>query len=65
MRVEWWIPRTGQNVRLDMARRKVTFLARRTVKKRVAFKSGGKRVSFIAKVPAKRRTRVKFYAKKK
>ena len=48
-----------------MARRKVTFLARQTVKKRVAFKSGGKKVSFIARVPAKRRTRVTFYAKKK
>jgi len=48
-----------------MARKKVTFLARRTVKKRVAFESRGKKVSFIAKTPAKRRTRVTFYAKKK
>lgn len=48
-----------------MARKKVSFLAKRTVKRRVTFKSGGnKKVSFIAKVPAKQRTRVTFYAKK-
>jgi len=42
-----------------MARR-VSFLARRTIRKRVSFKSRGRRVSFIARVPAKRRRRVTF-----
>ena len=50
---------------INMARKKISFLAKKTVKKRVAFESHGKKVSFVAKVPAKRRTRVTFYARKK
>lgn len=50
----------------DMARReKVSFLAKKEIKKRVTFEARGKKVSFIARVPSKRRTRVTFYAKKK
>ncbi|HLC73894.1 MAG TPA: hypothetical protein VJH20_04640 [Candidatus Nanoarchaeia archaeon] len=41
-------------------RKRVSFLARRTIRKRVSFKSRGRRVSFIAKVPAKRRKRIIF-----
>jgi len=49
-----------------MARRKkVSFLAETTIRKRVSFKAHGKRVSFIARVPSKRRARVTFYSKKK
>lgn len=49
-----------------MARRKkVSFLAKKKIKKRVSFVSKGKKVSFIAKVPSKRRKRVEFYTKKK
>jgi len=46
-------------------RKKVSFLARTTIKKRVSFETRGKKVSFTARVPSKRRTRVTFYAKKK
>jgi hypothetical protein len=46
-------------------RKKVSFLAKKEVEKRVAFKAEGKKVSFIAKVPSQRRERVEFYAKKK
>ena len=46
-------------------RKKVTFYAKKPVKKRVAFKAKGKKVSFVAKVPSKRRKKVSFYAKKK
>jgi len=49
-----------------MARRKkVSFVARTTIKKRVSFEARGKKVSFTARVPSKRRTRVTFYARKK
>jgi len=49
-----------------MARRKkVSFLAKKQIKKRVSFEAHGKKVSFIARVPSKRRTRVTFYRKKK
>ncbi len=44
-----------------MAKR-ISFLAKTRVRKRVSFTSGGQRISFIAKVPAKRRKRIKFYA---
>jgi len=48
-----------------MARRKkVSFLARTAIKKRVSFEASGKKVSFTARVPSKRRKRVTFYAKK-
>ncbi len=45
-------------------KQKVSFLARREVKKRVTFEAGGKKVSFMATAPSKRRKRVTFYAKK-
>jgi len=49
-----------------MARRKkVSFLAKTTIKKSVSFEARGKKVSFTARVPSKRRTRVTFHAKKK
>lgn len=41
-------------------RRKVSFLAKTKIKKRVTFKANGKKVSFVAKVPSKRRKRVTF-----
>jgi hypothetical protein len=46
-------------------RKKVSFLAKKKVEKKVSFKAKGERVSFTAKVPSKRRERVEFYAKKK
>jgi len=46
-------------------RKKVSFLAKKKIEKRVSFKAEGKKVSFVAKVPSKRRSRVEFYAKKK
>jgi hypothetical protein len=46
-------------------RKKVSFLAKKTVKKRVTFDARGNKVSFIARVPSKKRTRVTFYAKRK
>ncbi|MEK6888813.1 MAG: hypothetical protein AABW80_01765 [Nanoarchaeota archaeon] len=42
-----------------MARR-VSFLARRTINRRVSFRASGRRVSFVARVPSRRRTRVSF-----
>jgi len=49
-----------------MARRKkVSFLAKKKIEKRVSFVSRGKKVSFIAKVPSKKRGKVEFYAKKR
>ena len=45
-------------------RKKVSFLAKQTIPKRVSFKSKGRKVSFIARVPSKRRKRVTFMAKK-
>jgi len=48
-----------------LRRKKVSFLAKTTIKKRVSFKARGGKVSFMATVPAKRRKRVTFYAKKK
>lgn len=47
-----------------MAKR-VSFLTKRKVRKRVSFVSEGRRVSFIAKVPAKKRKRVTFYSTRK
>ena len=46
-------------------RKKVSFLAKKEVKKRVTFKARGEKVSFIATAPSKRRKRVTFYVKKK
>ena len=46
-------------------RKKVSFLAKKKIKKRVSFEARGKKVSFIARVPSKRKTRVTFYVKKK
>ncbi len=46
-------------------RKKVSFLARKKIGKRVSFVAKRKKVSFIAKVPSKRRRRVEFYSKKK
>lgn len=44
--------------------RKVSFLAKGKVRKRVTFYTwNGERVSFVAKVPSKRRKRVTFYTK--
>ena len=51
-----------QNRVINHMARRISFLARKKVRKRVSFTSGGQRISFIAKVPAKRRKRVKFYA---
>jgi len=51
---------------VNMARRKkVSFSARKKVRKRVSFVSKGRKISFTARVPSKRRTRVTFYATKK
>ena len=47
-----------------MAKR-VSFLAKHKVRKRVSFVSEGKRISFIAKVPSKRRKKVTFYSTEK
>ena len=44
-----------------MARR-VSFLTRTSVKRRVSFRASGRKVSFIARVPSKRRKRVKFWS---
>ncbi|MEM5797069.1 MAG: hypothetical protein QXD72_00365 [Candidatus Aenigmatarchaeota archaeon] len=44
-----------------MAKR-VSFLARTKTKKKISFIAGGRKVSFIAKVPSKRRKKVTFYA---
>ena len=46
-------------------RKKVSFLAKTTVKKRVSFRAHGKKVSFNATVPSKRRKRVTFTVKKR
>jgi len=46
-------------------RKKISFLAKTTVKKRVSFQAGGEKVSFVARVPAQRRKRITFYARKK
>jgi hypothetical protein len=46
-------------------RKKVSFLARTTIKKRVSFEASGRKVAFTARAPSKRRTRVTFYAKRK
>jgi hypothetical protein len=43
-----------------MRKEKVSFLARKKIEKRVSFVARGKKVSFIAKVPAERRRRVTF-----
>jgi hypothetical protein len=46
-------------------RKKVSFLAKKKVEKRVSFKARGRKVSFTARVPSQRRRRVEFYTKKK
>lgn len=46
-------------------RKKVSFLAKKKIKKRVSFRARGKKVSFTANVHSKRRHRVTFYTKKK
>jgi hypothetical protein len=46
-------------------KKKVSFLARVRVKRRVSFKAGKKRVSFTARAPSKRRIRISFRAKKR
>ncbi|MFH0860571.1 MAG: hypothetical protein V1921_05175 [Candidatus Altiarchaeota archaeon] len=43
--------------------KKITFLAKTKVKKRVSFRSGGRKISFTAKLPSRRRKRVTFYAR--
>jgi len=45
-------------------RRRVSFLARKKIKKRVTFEARGRKISFIAKVPSKRRERIAFIARK-
>jgi len=47
-----------------MTRRRISFLTRKKIKKRVAFEARGRRISFIAKVPSRRRERVTFVARK-
>jgi len=42
--------------------KRVSFLARSKTRKKVAFRAGGKRVSFTASVPSKRRKKVSFLA---
>ncbi len=50
--------------RKQMARRKkVSFLARDNVERKVEFRARGEKVSFKADVPSKRRRRVSFYSK--
>jgi len=46
-------------------RKKVSFLAKKKIEKRVSFVARRKKVSFIARVPSKKRSRVDFYATKK
>ncbi len=41
--------------------RRAKFYAKKQVKKAVTFRAKGKRVSFKAKVPSKRRKKVSFY----
>ena len=43
--------------------KKISFLVKTHTQKRVSFKSKGKKISFIARVPSKRRKRVSFYRK--
>jgi len=43
-------------------KKKVTFLAKAKVKRRVSFEAEGRDVSFKAKVPSKRRKRITFYS---
>jgi len=45
--------------------KRVTFLKRTKVKRKVAFKAEGKSVSFTAEAPSKRRKRVKFLARER
>jgi hypothetical protein len=45
--------------------KRVTFLKRDKVKREVSFKAKGKKVSFKAKVPAKKRRRVSFLARER
>lgn len=40
--------------------RRISFLTRTKIKKRVSFYSKGEKISFVAKIPAKRRKRVSF-----
>lgn len=46
-------------------RKTVSFLAKKKIEKRVSFVARGEKVSFIARVPSKKKVRVEFYAKKK
>jgi len=46
-------------------RRRVSFLARKKIKERVTFEARGRRISFLATVPSKRRQRIAFYTRKK
>jgi hypothetical protein len=45
--------------------KRVTFLKRAKVKRRVSFEAEGKEVSFRARVPAKKRRRVSFLARER
>ncbi len=46
-------------------RKKISFLAKKDVEKKVSFVADGEKVSFVATIPSKRRERVEFYAKRK
>jgi len=45
-------------------KKKVSFLARIKVKRKISFRAGKKKVSFTARVPSKKRRRITFSARK-
>ncbi len=44
--------------------KKISFLARIKVKRKISFRAGKKKVSFTARVPSKKRRRITFRARK-
>jgi len=46
-------------------RKKISFLARVRVKRKVSFRARGKEIAFTARVPSKKRARVTFFTKKR
>lgn len=47
-----------------MAKR-ISFLAKKKIKKKISFTAQGRKVSFKAKVPSKRRKKITFYSTRK
>ena len=46
-------------------RKKISFLARVRVKRKISFRARGKKIAFTARVPSKKRARVTFFTKKR